>query len=697
MSKFLQILLIVFLNLIFINEIKAQEIKLHGVSDKKNVKLFWEIHEWPSDLYGFNIKRKEAGSNEWVKLNIETISPQINRNMSWSNLGLNDKQIKEILKSFDSYIESNAFSELTNKEFLYILKNKGGLKSGDRIRLKNDFDLALIFGFAYIDNFDEKKKKYVYGLFSVNDKEDEINEPIAEYSEVDTDKLNIQLVFDKLSEGISVSWRVSKKDVSQMGFFGFNIYRSNIGLKSFEKLNNTVMGSIKEYTDSIEWVFKDEKIDNTKDYIYAISPVNMFQTELKKYEKRYRAEDFNPVFISPIDTIFIVNDVDLKLVWKNNFTKKGLKNIKSFKVERADVRNELFEAVSPDLSVNTEQFVDTIKKDYLKKYLYRLACEDISHKKWYSKITDIVYQGVAVPKQPSGFNAEFKMSNDKPFVVLSWDKKQENDTLTKGYLIATDELNPGGDLLLDTEISLILKNRYVYIYKSNGGEKIKFSLIPVSYDNYQGHEAFAECEIPLINLPLITDFNVSIIEDLSLKFSWKYEDSTNVNFFNIIMNGDIIVKELSPEKREYILKNINNIKPGKNVFWIQAVGEISSVESLHKSFSSLYEKFQKKDIYIPKKLKAKIKKKDNDVFVRLKWNSIDLEKEKILGYILYVDETSEGILNRKMSIPLIKQNEYLYKLKNNDRNEYTFAIAAMDINHIVGNYKKIKVKTVFKK
>ena len=84
-------------------------LKLHGMVDEGKTKLYWENRDWPSDLYGFDVKRRDlTGTSMWVKLNQEPISPALVRDRDWRNLGLNDTQIQRVEQKFDTYLANNA-------------------------------------------------------------------------------------------------------------------------------------------------------------------------------------------------------------------------------------------------------------------------------------------------------------------------------------------------------------------------------------------------------------------------------------------------------------------------------------------------------------------------------------------------------------------------------------------------------------
>ena len=156
---------------------------------------------------------------------------------------------------------------------------------------------------------------------------------------------------------------MSSKEVRDLGMFGFNIYRSKKGIKSLEILNKRPLGSVKTENDTLVWNYQDNQVDNSEDYIYAIAPVNMFQKEIKRFVKKYNSKIFQILEIPSIDTLQLVNDIQVLIKWRKKFSKKELKRIKELKVERTESNKLLFKSISNILAGDSYQFIP-FKSDY---------------------------------------------------------------------------------------------------------------------------------------------------------------------------------------------------------------------------------------------------------------------------------------------------------------------------------------------
>ena len=93
----------------------------------------------------------------------------------------------------------------------------------------------------------------------------------------------------------------------------------------------------------------------------------------------------------------------------------------------------------------------------------------------------------------------------------------------------------------------------------------------------------------------------------------------------------------------------------------------------------------------PDGLTVELVANDHDQFAKLSWAPVDFEKRGVLGYVLYADYASEGNVLRLSSVPLIKSNEYNYKLKDPLRDSYTFRIAEMRDDRKIGPYAEVSL------
>jgi hypothetical protein len=662
----------------------AQWIKLHGNVEGGKLKLYWETRDWPADLYGFNLKRRNlrAAKSEWETLNKRPISPEFIKEKDWSNLGLTENQETDIKSKFDEYLANGQMQVMDNEEVLSVLKEKGGLRSGDRIRMKNDYNLVLMSGFGYVDNTYSPNDSLEYGIFYVQDNRKEKEAVLDVYKTQNLDNLKADIEFNRINPGIELTWKLEKTKVESFGLFGFMVYRNDEGI---------VEGALGKYKDDenfVWWKYYDEIVDNTKDYTYAIAPVNMFQFELKQFKKKYEAKRYATLTPPELNELELVEDIHIRLSW-NQLNQQIMDRVEGYRVERAEpIKNE-FKAISDLLPVDSTSFVDRKYKVYGKNYIYRLVVVDDVGKEWYSKEKKILFMGQAKPPSPKNVKATYKKYGNDDYIELSWDPKAAGDTLTRGYQIYSDELKEGTLLLLISQ-SLITGNTYKHKIVNEGGRTFNFIVEPVGENGVQGKGVEVAHYLGTLKMPYIENIRVTVQDDHSLHLSWEYPLIDDLIGFTIFMNDKPVATEVPAEARTYLIPEA--ILDGSHMCYIQiqAVGKLAvSLKSLRKS---LYVSGTKTEgsIPVPRNLQVKLAIKDGQKYAKLIWEKADMQQQLgIEGYALYTDDKIPNKVEKQPDVPLIKVNEYLYKLEDDERGTYRFRIASINKDNEIGLYSEV--------
>lgn len=144
--------------------------------DRDTVRIVWLPRAWPTDVRGFNVKRRVPGG-AWEKLNPAPIAPTLYE--ADMDTRTNDPARREKLKAQrNDRIRSSASRE---EPFETVLSTT--LSKPDRFEnLLDDararFEIALFHGFAYQDSGIPQQPKYEYGLFPVRLDGGEQPEPV---------------------------------------------------------------------------------------------------------------------------------------------------------------------------------------------------------------------------------------------------------------------------------------------------------------------------------------------------------------------------------------------------------------------------------------------------------------------------------------------------------------------------------------
>src|SRR5207247_710834 len=104
------------------------------------------------------------GLQDWVKLNNAPIIPGISMKRDFSGLGANKSEENLLKARLFKLLTSHKLKETDNN---YLQKLNNNEKELDDIMklISDDYEIALIHGFAFLDHSIRQKTDYQYGLF----------------------------------------------------------------------------------------------------------------------------------------------------------------------------------------------------------------------------------------------------------------------------------------------------------------------------------------------------------------------------------------------------------------------------------------------------------------------------------------------------------------------------------------------------
>src|SRR5688572_25106472 len=74
-------------------------VRLHGTTTDTEVRLVWDLREWPKELVGFSVRRRPAGSTgAWEAVTPTPVIPEISATKDLSNVEP-DRAAREKLKT----------------------------------------------------------------------------------------------------------------------------------------------------------------------------------------------------------------------------------------------------------------------------------------------------------------------------------------------------------------------------------------------------------------------------------------------------------------------------------------------------------------------------------------------------------------------------------------------------------------------
>ena len=556
--------------------------QLHGEGNDKKVSLIWSVNKWEDNLEGVFIKRrsisKKGEKSQWVKLNQALLTVGNSKSKDLSNIS-NSKELTEIIeKNRDVFLSNPAdartkINEIEQTEFQDKLKDPQAVEML-LLMFYFDFDLALIYGFGYVDNKVPKSYKYEYGLFPViNGIESSAPTATYEWKYGDNPDLSVKIKKQKIKNRrnkIQLTWIFDAKDLDKKkNIAGFNVYRKPQGNK-IEKLNPVVIW-IDKSTAKRALYYNDIIDDPEKKYTYSTAPVSIFKNEGDKYELEFNPKDHDtitpPILTSNVNSgdDFIADGVQLK--WE--FEQKKEFRVLGFIVERRIMPNIEYEAISDTIDPSQREFID--KKLPVGKgqnFHYRItAIQDESYPLW-SNIERLFYD----PKpdlSKSTLTATPKIENDKILVELSWNGSEKNLNLAQGYGIFTDR--SGGIIAYEPGIQPIKGFNYNYQIEGATGTNYLFAIALI--DNNEVATIVTDTvkvTIPTTTLPYISIWPISANKQ-KVTINWKYKNNiADLTGFRVYMNETLLTDEqkIGKDLRSWTTADL---EPGKYSFQIEAV------------------------------------------------------------------------------------------------------------------------------
>ncbi|MGB0521699.1 MAG: fibronectin type III domain-containing protein [Flammeovirgaceae bacterium] len=672
---------------------KSFKVLLHGNNDNTQVKLFWEVHGWPKDLQGFNIKRRilnENGEGRWEKLNIICIVPQFNPEQNWANLGLTPKQASPIKEKAEAALASGEYTKMNKGEMLKLLKDYDGLEIGDRVVMIQDYDIALILGFGFIDNRFDKANQYEYALFYVTDHGEELATPLATYQTQNKAAWEIEAVKFSVppSNQIKLTWEVDKEVANQISLFGFNVEAIMENGKGRNIATN--LGGYVDDRGKVIFSIEDEEADPSVDRQYVITGTNVFHSIIKSFELEFKAKEHIRIKAPKLEKPQLVDQTKMYLKWEK-LGEEALSNSKAIIVEVLEtLPNDEEELVFRDtIPANSDEYTLSKTLEFNTPYRYVINILDINDKQWTSTSGIIPYYGVATASIPSNLAATFMKKENRNFIRLSWDKLDESDKSVYGYKIMADHFTPGKPIYLGS-IPLVKANYFDFEVHSQAERAYHFNVVPINILGAHGEMASVTFQMPSLELPPFESVQVELQQDYSLKLKWEYPDVKNLKGFRILVNGEQVASEteVAPKNREWVIEQLSNEGNGEIAFQVEAVGQFAAKKSrvLSKSFQQIG--LDEKAL-MPHAFRVKLVKTQEKRSIELSWDKPADQPKALLGYRLWMEDENGKFI--QVGDKLIIANQHVMNIRDNTRKHYKFRLSAVHTNGVQSPYAEVNL------
>ena len=591
---------------------------------------------------GVNVYRKEAGQNDWVKLND---TPIIKGDRLPPSSYLQDDN----LEAFVTLVNGASASDLQGLFLLNVI-----FKS-----FESD-EYAKFLGIQYDDSSVQKGRTYQYKVMKVVGSSEQL---IGVSDTVTADK------FEPVDpvQGVEIAVKKRKVEINWLPeenrFYAVNIYRSTINTPTIKVNDQPVVISMSQNAQGEatypDVMYVDDSLQENVSYTYSLVGLDFFGNETRvSQELTANVRDVTPT-AAPTGLREDIQNPNVILRWQNLATE----DLQGFQVYRSRRSDGPYERVNPEtLSASTSNYTDEGLVDG--SYYYYVSSVDEAGNEAPSEKVFAEIHDIAAPSQPQGLS----IAADTGQLVLSWQMNPEPDLL--GYLLfrTVSKNNPDQYVLINSEP--LSATRFEESLPKNAKNKFLYKIVAVD----SAYNRSVPSEVAVARLPDITPPAPPIIERISseeenLVIAWESNIEDDLLGYRIYraegsdtaqyqqINVDIL------PARTYRYTD-RDITPGIDYYYALAALDSSNNESVR---SQEYPARNNGAVYDPvafKSAKANFNKRAKEVALRWK---VDNDNQ-LVGFAVYRQQGDEGQLSPVTG--LLKTNEFSDKQVSPDTRYY---------------------------
>lgn len=176
---------------------------------------------------------------------------------------------------------------------------------------------------------------------------------------------------------------------------------------------------------------------------------------------------------------------------------------------------------------------------------------------------------------PTGLKAKLMETDSMNLVLLSWNAKSENDSVTVGYNVLTN-FPPHEELMLSQKTGVVYDTSYLYPINNVRGATYKFALMGLkNFPRVERSEISQVVEIlvPSTEIPHV-QLNKIKKETEKLIVNWSYpEGIADLSGFKIFLNDELLT-EIPSDQREMKYE-----ADGSGTYIFQVMAYTNNIES----------------------------------------------------------------------------------------------------------------------
>lgn len=523
-------------------------LKLYAERSGEKVKLLWLPYGWDANVRAVRVVRalvdeKGKQSSDWQTVLTAPIAPGIMSDADWQTRGLDMETAKRLQAYERRMLLDGSLPSLSTETAVKRMSEMASQDlAGDRIKLAQQYETALLTGFACEDPR-VPESACIYGLLAVHQDGSIADKPITTARPERTD-----ILFEmdrpsarRIKNGVLIKWQCDAKRYNDAALWGFNLYRRNPNKQSWEKLNVTPLGAPETGESIKKWEFQDTKADVSKLQQYALRPVTVFQQEKPFILFRYipepePAERYAMIPQPVITTLTQPREIGVEIAWE--LQNKG-KDPAGFSVERVILPDRELEIIAPDLSGSTRSFFDHTCYSNGVSVGYRITALDEKGAPLRNSPMKIgIYVDRRKPAPPEELHAEYDVETD--CIRMSWIPHENPEVPVSGYYVYADRLTPG-EVVRMASVPLITNTTYELPVGGPRGREFTVGIASRSEYGQEGTLTEASCYIPARKVDRIR--SVELVPDGNrVVLQWEYPESSQLTGFRIRANGEVVAQ-----------------------------------------------------------------------------------------------------------------------------------------------------------
>lgn len=523
-------------------------------ADGKGVRLLWTIKSWSSSYTGFDIRRRQ-GAQGWVKLNTAPILPGISTKRNFKNSGNNIYDESLVKPKMYKLLRTNKLRDLDMNKYLQLLMNSdSALKAANRM-MAEDYDIAMMNGFGYVDHTVTQKTTIQYGLF-IQGTDKLLAQTTWNYGAIPDLDVIQELTSSAVpgKNGIKVMWIADTPKINKNHVAGFNIYRNGIRL-------NTSRIPPASADSPFLFVWNDAYGNSSKPALYSIAAETIFNIEgiIRSYAydpQDHPLEHKHPEVteIAPIGYYF-KDGTGIK--W--SFPREYERYIKGFIIEKDNVPVG-FKQVSGIIEPSARSYTDKTPSQvngYIKARITAVYL-DRTFQPGPEKL--FYYFPVNEPLPPQHVKANRSIAGGQATANISWDLPLAGDSITDGYKVYL--LDPDNNRLVPVSDQIIHSNNFTYTIQSSAEATYRFCVTSVSKNRSEsGFSDTVSVQVPNMGFPAPKITNVQADNENKATIEWQFPDLPDLKGFRVLENNTVIAGEtvLDKASRSYVT---GKLEPG---------------------------------------------------------------------------------------------------------------------------------------